>query len=41
MKNGTYDEAIWEDFSRLIKKHDDYRKQDFAMTFSEYNTVIG
>lgn len=41
MKNGTYDEKIWGDFNRLIKKHDDYRKQDFASTFPEYNKVIG
>ena len=41
MKNGTYDEKIWEDFSRLIKKHDDYRKQDFSITFPEYSKVIG
>jgi len=41
IKNGTYNEADWKTFISTIKKHDEYRNQDFYKTFIEYSKVTG
>lgn len=41
IKNGTYDETVWEAFKTAIKTHDDYRGQSFANTFPDYAKIIG
>lgn len=40
IRNGKYDESIWNIFSSTIKTHDVYRNQDFTKTFKEYNDII-
>jgi hypothetical protein len=41
IKNGNYNEKIWNNFKNLIKKHDSYRNQNFYETFKEYATLVG
>jgi hypothetical protein len=41
IKNGTYNEALWNEFKNKIKIHDEYRSQDFSQTFPEYAKIIG
>lgn len=41
IKDGNYDESVWEAFKTTIKTHDDYRGQSFAKTFPEYAKIIG
>jgi MoaA/NifB/PqqE/SkfB family radical SAM enzyme len=40
IQNGNYDANIWKSFLHTIKKHDEYRKQDFTQIFKEYHEII-
>lgn len=40
IQNGQYEPNVWESFLSTIKKHDEYRKQDFTKTFKEYYEII-
>lgn len=41
IKNGIYDEVLWNRFKEKIKIHDDYRKQDFRLVYPEYAKILG
>jgi MoaA/NifB/PqqE/SkfB family radical SAM enzyme len=41
IRNGTYNQQLWNEFLTKIKTHDMYRGQDFSKTFPEYAKVIG
>jgi MoaA/NifB/PqqE/SkfB family radical SAM enzyme len=40
IQNGTYEDSVWKKFLSTVVKHDQYRSQDFAKTFKEYNDII-
>lgn len=40
IKNGTPDSALWEEFKKKVKVHDEYRDQDFVKTFPDYAKII-
>ena len=39
-ENGVSDIVNWNLFSHHIKKHDEYRKQNFSQTFPEYHKIL-
>jgi hypothetical protein len=41
IKGGEYKEDVWNKLKATTKKHDNYRKQDFAETFPEFAKIIG
>lgn len=41
IKNGDYEEKVWNEFKFKIKTHDIYRKQDFTSTFPEMAKIVG
>jgi MoaA/NifB/PqqE/SkfB family radical SAM enzyme len=41
IKNGTFNKAVWDEFKQYVKRHDDYRKQNFYKTFQEYASIVG
>jgi MoaA/NifB/PqqE/SkfB family radical SAM enzyme len=41
IKNGNYNEKLWNEFLNKIKIHDKYRNQDFSKTFPEYSRILG
>ena len=41
IKNGTYNEQLWNEFKEKVKLHDQYREQDFSKTFPDYARIIG
>jgi MoaA/NifB/PqqE/SkfB family radical SAM enzyme len=41
IRNGAYNQQLWNEFLTKIKTHDMYRGQDFSKTFPEYAKVIG
>lgn len=41
IKNGTPNAYNWEQFMKVTKTHDAYRKQNFAQVFPEFAKVIG
>jgi organic radical activating enzyme len=41
IKVGKYDPAHWNKFKEKIKIHDEYRNQDFSMTFPKWAKIIG
>jgi hypothetical protein len=40
MMGGEYDPVAWKYMIKMIVKHDDYREQDYAKTFSEFSKAI-
>lgn len=40
IENGTFEENNWKTFLETIKKHDDYRNQNFFQTFDEFGKII-
>jgi len=40
IENGVSDIVNWNLFSHHIKKHDEYRKQNFSQTFPEYHKIL-
>ena len=40
MMGGEYDPITWKYMLKMIDKHDEYREQDFAKTFSEFSKAI-
>lgn len=40
IQNGKYESKEWNKFLEIIKKHDEYRGQDFYTTFKEYSDLI-
>jgi len=41
IKNGKFKDAVWQTFISTIKKHDQYRNQEFSKVFPEYSKIIG
>jgi len=41
IKNGNFNKHEWDLFVSVVKKHDDYRKQDFYKIFQEYAIIVG
>lgn len=41
IKNGSYNEHLWNEFKRRINLHDEYRNQDFTKIYPEYSKIIG
>lgn len=40
MQNGEHDPEVWKDFLFRLKRHDEYRNQDFFETFKEYANIM-
>jgi organic radical activating enzyme len=40
IKQGTYEEDVWNEFLKRIKVHDEYRKQDFEKTWPNLTKVL-
>lgn len=40
IQNGKHDPEVWKDFFFRLRKHDEYRKQDFFETFKEYAAIL-
>lgn len=40
MMGGKYDPTVWKYMLKIIDKHDDYREQNYAKTFSDFSKVI-